>query len=78
MDTLNALGLFGIVILTLAAAAVYLLAPLMLYGIYSRLGETNRLLRSLSPHSPQHQAPPKAAPPPPAKAGVEPPSFRCG
>jgi len=38
--------LFGLAVLALAVA--YVLAPFMLYAIYSRIGETNDLLRYMA------------------------------
>ena len=50
---------FGMLLLLLIVGVLIILAPLTLYQIHSRLGETNRLLKQLVDAS---SAPPTAAP----------------
>lgn len=45
LESLSVTAVAGLVLL---AICVYLLAPLMLYAIYQRIGETNALLRYLA------------------------------
>jgi cytochrome oxidase assembly protein ShyY1 len=50
---------FGMLLLLLVVGVLIILAPLTLYQIHSRLGETNRLLRQLVEAS---SAPPTTVP----------------
>ena len=77
MELLNAIlfALAGLLLLLLVM--LYLSAPFMLYAIFSRLGETNRLLHELrhrqaSPRQPQ----PRAAAAHAGPANIPPPNFR--
>jgi hypothetical protein len=57
MESIAGLGIIIMVLAILAVAVLLIFAPLMLYGIFSRQGETNALLRYLADQSCQAPAP---------------------
>lgn len=50
-DVLTGLLTGLLIFLAILLAILYLLSPFVLYGIYTRLGETNTLLRDLLGHT---------------------------
>ena len=51
MESASGVGILSILVTIFAVAVLLIFAPLMLYGIFSRLGEANELLRYLAERS---------------------------
>ncbi len=56
MDILNLLPAAVVIVAVLAIATLWVIAPLMLYAIYTRIGETNELLRYIAARQSDHTA----------------------